>query len=294
MKKLSSLIVVFSCILAGSCAKEEGGAPAGAGRPLFEDTLVLTASVKTLGLFDAMSFGIKTHQKDNEKGGLAYYLGERLDSVVWQLPGIFHEVYTGYRMPIGMEQRFYLPGAYEAKVWAYRDSVVVGSDSVRVDVRLSGDFLGINWGTGEEATSRSFDFVSLTKGFSLTLYHSISETPYMLLSYKVNTYPGRDRYKEEIAATRSFFYNYITSLYGASEAVYGGEDVTLSPLAGEYTERFANTLNGPATGNTPYYPLALWEAPACHIALIGSAPSTSGDISVSYYKIIAEPIRISM
>jgi hypothetical protein len=281
-------------MIAGSCAQEAGSEPAGVPRPAFEDNLVLTASAKTVGLFDNMSFEIKTSQKDNGKGGLAYYLGERLDSVVWQLPGVFNEVYTGYRMPIRLEQRFYLPGTYMAKVTAYRDSLVAGCDSVLVEVKLTGDFLGINWGVEEEPASRAFDFVSLTEGFTLTLFHSISETPCMLLSYKVNNYPGRDKYKEEIAATRSFLYNYITALYGESEAAYEGEDVTQSPLAGEYAERFANTLNGPVTGNMPYYPLALWEAPACHIALIGSAPSTSGDISVSYYKIIAEPVKISM
>ncbi|MDR1200542.1 MAG: hypothetical protein LBL58_02780 [Tannerellaceae bacterium] len=290
---LSPLIVVFICIIAGSCTQEEGSAPATI-KPPFEDTIILTASAKTLGLFDNMSFDIKTNQKNNEKGGLAYYLGERLDSVVWQLPEIFNEVYTGYRMPIGLEQRFYLPGKYEAKVTAYRDSLVVGRDSTVVEVMLTGDFLGINWDMEEEITSRSFDFVSLAKGFTLTLFHSISETPYMLLSYKINNYPGRDKYKEEIAATRSFFYNYITTLYGESEAAYEGEDITQSPLADEYTERFKNTLNSLITDNIPYYPLAFWETPICHIALIGSAPSMSGDISVSYYKIIAEPVKISM
>jgi hypothetical protein len=163
-----------------------------------------------------------------------------------------------------------------------------------VEVRLTGDFLGINWDMEEEPASRTFDFVSSAKGFTLTLFHSISETPYVLLSYKVNNYPGRSKYKEEIAATRSFLYDYITALYGESEVAYEREDVTQSPLADEYTERFMNTLNGSITDNIPYYPLALWEAPACHIALIGSAPSTSGDISVSYYKIIAEPVKISM
>jgi hypothetical protein len=292
---LSLLIVVFIGVIAGgSCAQEGGGEPAGADRPLFEDALVLTASVETVGLFDAMSFDIKTDRKDNEKGGLAYYLGERLDSVVWQLPGIFNEVYRGYRMPIRLEQRFYLPGTYVTKVTAYRDSLVVGRDSVRVEVKLTGDFLGINWDMEEELASRAFDFVSLAGGFTLSLFHSVSETPYMLLSYKINNYPGRDKYKEEIAATRSFLYDYITALYGGSEAVYAGEDVTQSPLAGKYAERFTNTLNGSVTDNIPYYPLALWEAPACHIALIGSAPSTSGDISISYYKIIAEPVKISM
>jgi hypothetical protein len=291
---LLPLLVVFTGMIAGSCAKEEGSSAVDANRPLFEDALVLTASVKTLGLFNAMSFNIKTDQKDNEKGGLAYYLGERLDSVVWQLPGIFNEAYTGYRMPIGLEQRFYLPGIYETKVMAYRDSMVVGRDSVRVEVMLTGDFLGLNWDIDEEATQESFDFVSSVRGFSLTLFHSVSETPYMLLSYKVNNYPGRDRYKEEIAATRSFFYDYITTLYGESIAVYEGEDVTQSPLTGEYAERFANTLNGSVTDNIPYYPLALWETPACNIALIASTPSTSGDIFISYYKIIAEPVKISM
>jgi hypothetical protein len=281
-------------MIVGSCAEEEGNSTVDVNRPLFEDTLVLTASAKTLGLFDAMSFNIKTNRKDNEKGGLAYYLGERLDSVVWQLPGIFNDVYTGYRMPIGMEQRFYLPGTYETKVTAYRDSVVVGRDSVKVEVTLTGDFLGINWDIDEEVTSRSFDFVSPVQGFSLTLFHSVSEMPYMLLSYKINNYPGRDRYKTEIAATRSFFYDYITTLYGKSVAVYEGEDVTQSPLTGEYAKRFTNTLNGSVTDNIPYYPLALWETPACYIALIASAPSTSGDIFISYYKIIAEPIEISM
>jgi hypothetical protein len=292
--KLSLLIVVFMCMMAGSCTQEERSGPAGADRPLFEDNLVLTASAKTVGLFDNMSFDIKTNHKDNGKGGLAYYLGERLDSIVWQLPGVFNEVYTGYRMPIRLEQRFYLPGTYVTKVTAYRDSLVVGRDSVLVEVNLTGDFLGINWGMEEELTSRAFDFVSLARGFTLTLFHSISETPYMLLSYKVNNYPGRGKYKEEIAATRSFLYDYITALYGESEAAYEGEDVTQSPLVGEYTERFMNTLNGSVTDNIPYYPLALWEAPACHIALIGSTLSTLGDISVSYYKIIAEPIKISM
>jgi hypothetical protein len=291
---LLPLWVVFICVIVGSCAKEEGSSPVNADRPLFNDTLVLTASAKTLELFNTMSFSIKTNQKDNEKGGLAYYLGERLDSVVWQLPGIFNEVYTGYRMPIGLEQRFYLPGTYEAKVMAYRDSVVVGRDSARVEVTLTGDFLGINWDIDEEATSMSFTFVSSVRGFSLTLFHSISETPYMLLSYKVDSYPGRDKYKEEIAATRSFFYDYITTLYGESIAAYEGEDVTQSPLIDEYAERFTNTLNGSVTDNIPYFPLALWETPTCHIALIGSVPSTSGDIFVSYYKIIAEPVKISM
>ncbi|MDR1202809.1 MAG: hypothetical protein LBL58_14440 [Tannerellaceae bacterium] len=286
-------IVGFIGMIAASCAQEEGGVAVD-NRPLFEDALVLSASVETVGLFDAMSFDIKTSQKDNGKGGLAYYLGERLDSVVWQLPGVFNEVYMGYRMPIRLEQRFYLPGTYVTKVTAYRDSLVAGRDSVRVEVKLTGDFLGINWSTEEEPASRAFDFVSLTEGFTLTLFQSVSETPYMLLSYKINNYPGRDKYKEEIAATRSFLYDYITELYGESEVAYAGEDVTQSPLAGEYAERFANALDGPATDNMPYYPLALWEAPASHIALIGSAPSTSGDISVSYYKIIAEPVKISM
>jgi hypothetical protein len=287
-------IVGFIGMFAASCAQEEAGVAVD-NRPLFEDALVLSASVETVGLFDAMSFDIKTSQKDNGKGGLAYYLGERLDSVVWQLPGVFNEVYTGYRMQIRLEQRFYLPGTYVTKVTAYRDSLVAGRDSVRVEVKLTGDFLGINWGTEEEEpVPRSFDFVSLTEGFTLTLFLSVSEMPYMLLSYKINNYPGREKYKEGIAATRSFLYDYITALYGESEAVYAGEDVTQSPLAGKYAERFANVLNGPATDNTPYYPLALWEAPASHIALIGSAPSTSGDISVSYYKIIAEPVKISM
>jgi hypothetical protein len=293
-KNLLPLLVVFTGMITGSCAQEEGSSPVYTDRPLFEDVLVLTASAKTLGLFDAMSFSIKTDRKDNEKGGLAYYLGERLDSVVWQLPGIFNEVYTGYRMPIGMEQRFYLPGTYEAKVTAYRDSVVAGRDSVKVEVALTGDFLGLNWDIDEEATPESFDFVSPARGFSLTLFRSVSETPYMLLSYKINNYPGRDRYKAEIAATRSFFYDYITTLYGESIAVYEGEDVTQSPLTGAYAERFANTLNGPVTDNVSYYPLALWETPACSVALIASAPPTSGDIFISYYKIIAEPVKISM
>ncbi|MDR1402489.1 MAG: hypothetical protein LBJ60_02135 [Tannerellaceae bacterium] len=294
--KLSPLIFVFTglCILAVSCAKEEGAVLAGMDRPAFNDALILTASAKTAGLFSNMSFDIQTDQKNNEKGGLAYYLGERLDSVVWLLPDIFHQVYAGYRMPIRLEQSFYLPGKYEAKVVAYRDSLVVGRDSVSVNVALTGDFLGINWDSEEEPASRSFDFVSLDKGFTLALFHSISETPYMLVSYKVNEYRGRNKYKEEIAATRSFLYNYMTALYGESIAGYEGEDVAQSTLADEYAARFKNTLNGFVTDSVPYYPLALWETPASHIALIGSAPPTSGEISVSYYKIIAEPVRISM
>lgn len=293
--KLSPLILVFIsiCIIVGSCAKEEGSDPLEVERPAFEDTLVFTASAQTLGLFENITFDIKTNQKDNEKGGLAYYIGTRLDSVIWELPGIFNETYVGNRMPISLEQSFYLPGKYQAKVTGYRDSLAVSKDSAVVEIKLDGDFIGINWDIeDEEITSRSFKFVSLAKGFTLELFHSLTESPYMLLSYKINDYSGRDKYKEEIDATRPFFYNYITTLYGESASNYDGTDVTKTPLGNEYAERFKNTLTGSATDSIPYYPLALWDTPACHIALIGSAPSASGEISISYYKIIAEPIKI--
>lgn len=286
-------IFICICIITGSCAKEEGGAPIDINRPAFEDALVFTASKQTVGLFENMSFDLKTNKENNDKGGLAYYIGIRLDSVVWQLPEIFDETFTGTRMPINQPQCFYLPGKYQAKATGYRDSLVISRDSAIVEVKLTGDFLGINWNIEEEEiTSRSFKFTSSVQGFTLDLFHAATTPPYMLLTYKINIYSGREKFKEEMEAIRPFFYNYITSLYGESVFNYEKEDITQTPLGKEYAERFNYALKDSVAGNRLYYPLTLWDTPACYIALLGSLPSETGEISVPYYKIVAEPVKI--
>ncbi|MDR0431550.1 MAG: hypothetical protein LBH58_13910 [Tannerellaceae bacterium] len=281
--------IIGISILAVSCEKNETDVPE---RPAFEDALFLSVSNQQVGLFEQLSFDIKTLQKDNEKGGLAYYLGTHLDSVKWELPDILDESYTGVKMPVKHLQCFYLPGKYKARITGYRDSLAISSDSVELEVKPSGDFLGIEWANEEDATMRNFKFVSLVKGFTLNLTYTLTEEPYILLSYRINNYLGREEYKEEMAAVRPFLHHYITSLYGECRFNYEGEDITQSPLKKEYEKRFLNTFADSSGSEPYYYPLAIWDTPACHVALIGSAPSQTGEISISYYKVIAEPLKI--
>ncbi|MBB4036972.1 hypothetical protein GGR21_002886 [Dysgonomonas hofstadii] len=210
--------------------------------------------------------------------------GVPVDSVVWDMPGIFRHVSVPHSSLWMMSQAFCLPGEYVMNATAYHegDTVSVGSATIFVTDNLN-DFLGLRWDSNESIKRGDKHYTSNVDNYSFFLQY-VADDQYALLEFVVRVNDDKE-FIEANDGSRKLLSDYITKLYGDAKNVYEGEDITQSPLMADYDELFSKKLNT-IYPRTQFYPLAIWQTRSSNIALIGYIEDM---YPCTIFMVIAEP-----
>jgi hypothetical protein len=277
MPLLKLLALCFLTIGVVSCSSDDETTiePPGTEKPNPHTEITLKATPATVDLYNWSEIWISQKQIDG---------GVDIDSVVWDMPGIFRHVSVPHSSLWMQGLMFCLPGEYEMKATAYsgKDTVSVGTTIISVTNNLN-DFLGLRWSSTESIKKGDRHYTSNVDNYSLTLEY-IADHPYALLHFSVSPDMNKN-YIEANAGSRKLLFDYITRLYGKAGKVYDGEDITQTTLTDDYNVLFSKDLNTIYTG-IPFYPLAVWQTDKTNIALIAHE---EGFRSCTVFKIIAEP-----
>jgi len=261
-----------------SCSSEdEVPPPPKEEDPKGEIKITLTPSRREVKLFEITEIGISGENK-----------GMTVDSIVWDLPGMFKNVSTSDHSLSMMSQTFIYPGYYTMTAVAYHNGDTIAESSTKIKVIDETDFLGINWKDTEAIKKGERHHRNEVEKYYLTLEYHPGVNPYAILNYEVLDIRFRtEEFYLSFASSRKLLTDYITNLYGFEpKKIYEGEDIALSPLFPDYNLLFKTDLLQLGRNST-YYPLAIWQIGNSNIALIGE--KWDEEYGWVYYKIIAEP-----
>ena len=247
-------------------------------KPKFYPAFSMWMSKPEVNLFERTKLAIYSDDLQGVNHLLQYY-----DSITWDIPGVYHKLSTFSSFLISTEQSFCLPGDYDIILSGYFDGVKIKSDTTRVKTFAKGDFLNIYWSDNEKFDDYYNSYwEDKEKGFNLNLKYFPDElAPYVILKYN----PSGD-YLRKMPRAKGYLGDYITKLYGTKKFSFDSEDISKTDLIDKYNERFVMALNN-ILGTANFYPVAIWDTPKSHIALIGLWDD--GHALGYHYRVIAEP-----
>lgn len=274
----------------------------------------LTASKTTIIPFESIQISIDTDSSS---------LYNTYDSVLWTANGLSELVYDGQWEPILKKISItdYQLGIHKVYACGFKNGLITSMDSVAYTVnKPDGDFLNIRWGTCSK--NQNFSFVTgktpkqyiptpenkiAIGGAYLGLNH-IADTnkEYARLgihpwyssfaehSFSTNSVPNindfdwtDDNWNNSIArfdTEYALYHSYLTELYGTSQFIYNGDDLTQTTLWDEYTKQFTHYE---ITSN--YYPVEIWKTSTSAICIIRYNNKISQRKVESI--VIAEPLK---
>ena len=207
-------------------------------------------------------------------------------------------------------------GKHKIEVLGYKDNKIVSRDSVEYEVtRPTGDFFHLKWNQESGTVDRSFNFVGPTKlkinedykkltyvvlGLSYSIKDSKNEyailrfTPWSHTTYTrglpdINSIDWSDHedagHAARVELEHTFMHEYITSLYGPSQFIYEGDDITQTTLTDEYISRFNYNRDFKGYG----YPVEIWTTPTTSICLLQYNDFIGGVNTRGICRVVAEP-----
>jgi hypothetical protein len=236
----------------------------------------MNAKEKEGNIFGLMEFNLFSY---SEEDFTLLDLTEAYDSLVWvcsntnQRYKILEYSYNSSRFTWKWSTCFFLPEEYETVLLGYKNSQVITSDTVSVNIVNNKDFLGYNW----------VDVVSTSTAG--TSYHNVFQKKYDFKTRSVVTDDAPSEYlflhstteREAIFApkSRQILFNYANLLY--SSPTYSSDEG--NSLSEVYNKLFKNKNKSA----TPEY---IWVTSKSKIALLKKYDSING---YSNYEIYAEP-----
>ncbi len=236
----------------------------------------MNAKEKEGNIFGLMEFNLFSY---SEEDFTLLDLTEAYDSLVWvcsnanQRYKILEYSDNSSRFTWKWSTCFFLPEEYETVLLGYKNSQVITSDTVSVNIVNNKDFLGYNWG----------DVVSTSTAG--TSYYNVFQKEYDFKTLSVVTDDAPSVYlflhstteREAIFApkSRQILFNYVNLLY-SSPTYSSDEDNSFSDV---YNKLFKNKNKSA----TPEY---IWVTSKSKIALLKEYDNVDGYVK---YEIYAEP-----
>lgn len=263
---LLCLCFLFSCSGAADDAIPDTpstGGGGGTGSIISECSIKLGLKQNGSNIFEPSVFNIQF-----EFEGKTSYTGadisDAYDSIIWVVSGHqgrrpvfigYNSLHPGTSLTWSWSHCFYSPGHYEACLHGYKNSKIVCSDTLQVDVTDSKDFLGWNWNELTDLNWNIGHINALNRHYEFTTKAAISQQG--IPSIELNLCNSLSE-EEKLFSQKSdtVLYNYITSLY--YQPAY---DRSCSELAEKY-----NTLFSKKEDNVQ--PCAIWLIRNAKIVLL--------------------------
>lgn len=274
------ILIILSFLLFGACSDDDKNIIDPESDEEIDYEVSMSVSKQNISLFEETIISFDCSPRS------------RIDSVVSKINGVLYnksgggESWTYY---IG--QSFMLPGKYWGVSNVYALGELVASDTVEITVEDRGDCLGYKWWGGNAG---GYAFKSRQKNNEFFVIPDFYEEPYphITLRYLSKNRNTNDEEREQQVSIRSFFYDYITALYGASILEYMEEDITRIPnlFIEEYNKKFKTPLKPNVREDA--YPLVFWETINANIVLVGYIDNEYNDPNGSLWRrfmIKAEP-----
>lgn len=288
MKKLYYFLLAIPCLMVlsfTSCSNDDDTLLPGENEPELEEVfpeLVIDMPQNRISIFEDIRIKMKY---DRSKQNVKYI---EYDSILFRIDNIHKIRIPGGNGLISMSslENFYYPKSSDIQLRAYKDGKIVNKKDTVLDVYMDGDFLSVKWNEKPYFWTRSTDNIQY---FFLDLKAEYIPDSYAVIGYlgDIWNYDKENKEKHH-AAGRQWLKNYITSLYKKPVYLYEGEDVTKTPLTEEYNKRFVKEINEITSLESQLYPVAIWDTPTTHIALVGGKVTSYSETLPRYY-IIAEP-----
>lgn len=302
MKKINAFLLFCLLFCMVGCSDDDDPEDGkGIPPPVEEGTPepAFSVSASEVGIFEKVDIGIRLKDDPDRytynlsaSNAAAKELMLHYDSVVWNIKDIFSRKFIRPKYLASMPQTFILPGEYKIYVDGYIDGKVYSTDTTKVKVGESKDFLGIDW-SEDNAGKEYYYFTNYMKEYYLTLSFEETPNPHSVLGFRpnnINSVEEKEKYISILKSSRKYLYDYITGLYGNSVFTYEGEDITQTPLEEEYGNRFKTSLTGEISGTgSVCYPLAIWETETTYMALVAITNDGSLEPDRVLYAVIAEP-----
>ncbi|WP_321286296.1 hypothetical protein [uncultured Sunxiuqinia sp.] len=239
--------------------------------------LNMSAKKEAGNIFDLMVFNLNT----SYEGRITLLdLTETYDSIVWLCTN------TSQRFRVLESQEnsgsftwqwsncFFLPAVYETCVLGYKDSQIISSDTVYVDIANDKDFLGFNWDDVESKVSTGYENIFSDEYYFVTHENVTNNIPSISLFLSKNYIENEAAF---FSKSKEILLGYINTLY--SEPTYSNDED--NSLFGIYNNLFKNRKEDV----TPEY---IWITSTSKISLLKKYDINNG---FSKYEIYAEPAR---
>lgn len=229
-------------------------------------------------IFDLMEFNLFSY---SEKDFTLLDLTEAYDSIVWTCSStnqrfrILENSSNSTHFTWKWSTCFFLPAEYETCLLGYKNSRVISSDTISINIANNKDFLGYNWKDVVRSSIGSTGYQNVfIKGYNFTTYSIVAEgVPSVCLSLIDNKNIGDHAFALK---SKQILFDYISSLY--STPTYSGDKVSLSK---SYNDLFSNKKDGAV-------PECIWITPKSKIVLLKEYNELE---DYPRYKIYAEPIK---
>ena len=237
--------------------------------------LNISAKKEAGNIFDLMVFNLNT----SYEGRITLLdLTETYDSIVWLCTN------TSQRFRVLESQEnsgsftwqwsncFFLPAVYETCVLGYKDSQIISSDTVYVDIANDKDFLGFKWEDVVSKVSTGYENIFSDEYYFVTHKNVTNNIPSISLFLSKNYIENEAAF---FSKSRKILFDYICLLYSSPTYSSDGDNSILDI----YNDLFRNKKEAAV-------PESIWVTSKSNIVLLEEYDSISG---YSNYKIYAEP-----
>ncbi|MEI2272631.1 hypothetical protein OHD16_10810 [Sphingobacterium sp. ML3W] len=245
--------------------------------------LHLIADTKNAGIYDMVVFTLKdsTYKGPNESFVLPLMYSE-LDSLIWKIEGtsqkfnLLRQQAGGYSFTTEWGHNFYLPGTYTTVLSGYKDNKQVITDSTKMHISASADFLNVSWDQVKNLDQNTGYTSNGTLGYEFQILNRKKDD--VLFSGLTVSFDSTDFRKPnpDLAdKERETLSTYITQLYG--KAAFEGDEAVLNQ---QFKQLFKSSVAKDKV-------LKIWKTKKSNIALLYRKREES---DIFHYWVHAEPI----